>query len=157
MAKHAGYQAVKTAFTLYGAFFQGVAREIGKERALALHCELGGPFGRQIAAIISEKAAGGPIEVKTLSAVQEACSLSFGCVPELQGVGNVSQMTVEECPVYDGLRESGLDHATVEAICRGISATEYAALHEACPAVEGSLEFRSGAEGACVEHWALVK
>jgi len=157
MARHEGYQAAKQAFTLYGAFFQNVAQEIGKERALSLHCELGGAFGKQLAGSILEKSAGAAIEVHTLSAVQKEYALSMGCIPELEVAGSASRQTVGECPVYDGLRASGLDHASVEAICRGIGVTNYAALHEACPAVEASLEFRTAPEGACVEEWALVR
>jgi len=157
MARHVGYETTKTAYTLYGAFFQNVAREIGKERALALHCELGGAFGKLLAGSILEKSAGSAIDVKTLGAVQEETSLAFGCVPEVEAVGSISRLKVGECPVYDGLRASGLDHASVEAMCCGISMAEYAALHEACPTVEGSLEFRTAPEGACVEEWTLVK
>jgi len=149
MAEHADYQVAETGFTLYGAFFQNVAREIGKERALALQCELGASFGRQTAGSIQKKSAGGTIGVRTLNAAQEARAISFGCVPELETAGSVARLTVRECPLYDGLRASGLDHASVEAICRGISVAEYAALHEACPAVEASLEFRATPDGAC--------
>jgi hypothetical protein len=122
MSQDATYRAVKTSFLMYGEFFRNVVREIGMERALVLHSQLGVPYGKKLAGMVQERAAASGLDIQALSAIQEANALEFGLPVETGAKGNVSQMTVRTCPIYDGLREAGLDHATVEALCQRLSA-----------------------------------
>jgi len=157
MTQDAAFQAAKTAFTLYGGFFQNVAREIGTERALALHCELGPGAGRMLAGMIKERSGDAGPDVTVLGAVQAAYAAAFGCSCEIEETPEASRMTARSCAIYEGLRDSGLDHQTIEAICQGISRTEYAELQKAYPRLHASLHFRASAEEPCVEEWALAR
>jgi hypothetical protein len=143
--------------SMYGGFFKDVAKEIGSEKALALHAKQGEPFGAMLAGMLQAQAADKGLTITTLSSVVSAAPAIFGMTPEVEETATLVKLHTHQCPMYDGWKEAGLDHETIGSMCRAVAATEYAALTKAVPQVSARLEFRSAPDKACVEHYSLAK
>jgi hypothetical protein len=157
MQKEEAFGATKVMSMLYGGFFKDVAKEVGSEKALALHAHQGEAFGHMLAGMLQAQAADKGLNITTLSSVLSAAPAVFGMTPEVEETATAVQLHTHHCPMYDGWKEAGLDHETIGSLCRAMAAAEYAALTKAVPQVSARLEFRSGPDKACVEHYILSK
>jgi hypothetical protein len=157
MQKEDAFNATKVMSTLYGGFFKEVAKEIGREKALALQAKQGEAFGDMMAGMLRAQVADKGLNIKTLSSVVSAAPAVFGMTPEVEEAATSFKLHSHQCPMYDGWKEAGLDHETIGSMCRALAATEYAALTKAFPQVSARLEFRSAPDRACVEEYSLAK
>jgi hypothetical protein len=65
------------------------------------------------------------------------------------------RLGVRRCPLYEGLRMAGLEHDTVEAMCKRGVDLGYARLNQAFPRLSGALYFRPTPDQPCVEEFTL--
>jgi hypothetical protein len=153
MSREETYEATKRVYALYAAFFGAVAREIGLERALALHTlaheEQGVASGELLKQRIGEKP-----EIGTLGSVLRASNLSIGIDCQL-GTADSSSAVFRnsQCPMYDGYRMGGLDEETAEALCqRGAAAKLGTMLRQLDPRIAYRLKrYRARPDGTCEE------
>jgi hypothetical protein len=157
MQMEGAFGATKGMSTLYGGFFKDVAREVGTERALALHAQRGKPFGEMLVGMLRAQVADKELDIPTLSSVASAAQAVFGITPDVTATATSLKVCTHQCPIYDGWKEAGLDHEAVAAGCRAVAAVEYAELTKAFPQLSVRLEFRSAPDGTCVEEYALAK
>jgi hypothetical protein len=157
MQKEGAFGATKVMSALYGGFFRDVAREVGTERALALHAQQGKPFGEMLAGMLRAQVADKELDIKTLSSVVSTVPAVFGIAPEVEETATSLKVCSRQCPMYDGWKEAGLDHESVGALCRAMATIEYAELTKAFPQLSVRLEFKSTPDGMCVEEYALAK
>lgn len=150
------YEAIKSSFTFYGKFFQAVAQEIGLDKALALNAAQGRELGAFVASLIDARAAGRPPDTRALAAAAREYYDAFGVTCSARQTPGKVVVTATLCPIYDGLAAAGLDHHTIQAVCTSLGATQHAALHDSCPAVAATLDFRAAPGAPCVEEFALV-
>ena len=157
MQKEEAFGATKVMSMLYGGFFKDVAKEVGSEKALALHAHQGEAFGHMLAGMLQAQAADKGLTITTLSSVVSEAPAIFGMTPEVEEAGTSVKLYTHQCPMYEGWKEAGLDHETIGSLCRAMAAAEYAALTKAIPQVSARLEFRSAPDKACVEHYTLAR
>ena len=157
MQKEEAFGATKVMSMLYGGFFKDVAKEVGSEKAVALHAHQGEAFGHVLAGMLQAQAAEKGLTITTLSSVLSAAPAVFGMTPEVEDTAPSVTLHSHQCPMYDGFRDAGLDHETIGSMCRAMAAAEYAALTKAVPQVSARVEFRSAPDKACVEHYSLAK
>jgi hypothetical protein len=157
MQKEEAFGATRVMSMLYGGFFKDVAKEIGTEKAVALHARGGEAFGHMLAGMLQAQAADKGLNIATLSSVLSAAPAVFGMTPEVEDTATSVKLHSHQCPMYEGWKEAGLDHETIGSLCRAMAAAEYAALTKAIPQVSARLEFRSAPDKACVEHYTLAR
>ena len=118
MSREEIYEAAKRVYALYGAFFGAVAREVGMERALALHAQAHEEQGLASGKLLKQKLGERP-DFGALGAVLRASNLSIGIDCELTAADSSSALfSNSQCPMYDGYRMGGLDDETAEALCQ---------------------------------------
>jgi hypothetical protein len=119
MLREEVYQATKKVFGLYGAFFDLVAREVGMEKALALHVEAHERLGITAGKLLQEKLGKERPDLQRLGGILQESNLSIGIESELAGVTPTSIVFRNlRCPLYDGYRMGGLDDKKAETLCQ---------------------------------------
>lgn len=157
MQKEDVFNATKVMSTLYGGLFMEAAKEVGSERALAFHAKQGVMLGEMLAGMLRAQVAGKELDLRTLSSLISASTTVLGMTPYVEETSTSAKVCTRECPVYDGMKDAGLDHETIGSTCRAMAAAEYAVLAKAFPQVSVRLEFRSAPGGTCVEECSLTK
>ena len=118
MSGEEAYNAAVKVYALYGAFFKEVAREFGKEKAVALHRKAHELMGIKTGRMIKEQMADAEFDLKTLATVLRNANMSIGIDCEMvQAPGSLS-LRNSRCPMYDGYRMGGLDDDMAEALCQ---------------------------------------
>jgi len=113
------FQAATKIYGLYGAFFKAVAKEVGLEKALALHTQAHDEQGIASGKILKEKMGQGRFDIQKLGSVLRESNLSIGIDSELAHSSSSSALfRNSRCPMYDGYRIGGLDDQTAEALCQ---------------------------------------
>ena len=79
--------------------------------------------------------------------------LGFAC--EIEEDPASLKITAFQCPIYDGFKSAGLDDKTIELLCSGMAAAEFAEEKKAFPQLSMCLKFRSAPEQPCVEEVVL--
>jgi len=153
----AAFEGVKNAMTMYGGFFQDVAKEIGMERALALHAKQGEVFGKWMAAALKDKSAEKGLNTVMIAELLKKTLEPWGLIysPEIQA--DRVNAKHEQCPMYEGWRGAGLDHATIQSMCQSNVQGINAALQATYPGLSEKVQFRATPEDACVEEFALAR
>jgi len=151
------FNAAKVMSVMYGGFFKDVAKQIGSEKALALHAKQGELLGAKLEGMVRAEVADKGLDIKTLSSVLSMAPAVFGMTPEVEETATTVTLQSHACPIYDGCREAGLDHETIGSMCGAMAATEYAALTKVFPQVSARLEFKSAADRPCIEEYSLAK
>lgn len=119
MLREEVYQATKKVFGLYGAFFDLVAREMGMEKAIALHIEAHERLGITAGKLIQEKLGKGKPDLQRLGNILQESNLGIGIESEMTGVTPTSIVFRNlRCPLYDGYRMGGLDDKKAETLCQ---------------------------------------
>jgi hypothetical protein len=151
------YQATKKVFAAYAGFFHEVVKEIGLERALALHQAAQERIGLTTARVLwspgREK-----LELGCLQKTLLASNRSIGIDSELaETTATSAVLRNARCPMFDGYWMGGLDDRTARLLCeRGTAARLAATLHELNPRVAHQVtHYRSNPEDACLEEIAL--
>ena len=153
MAREEIYAATRKVYALYGAFFAAVARELGTERALALHAQAHEEQGGA-SAVLLERTIGERPNIESLGAVLQASNLSIGIESQLAACNPSSVLFCNaQCPMYDGYRMGGLDSETAEALCQvGAPAKLGTMLRQLDPAIGYRLKrYRSQPNDICEE------
>lgn len=158
MATQDAFNAAKMAFAMYGRFLNGVAQEIGLEKALALHSRQGELFGAMLGAAIKEKLGGRQLDIPAVAQVAKAVGDALGSTSEVvEGTPVLLKLNWGQCPIYEGLKQAGLEHATIRKACEGVAAVEDQKLREVLPGLSLCVKFRAAASDSCLEEYALEK
>jgi hypothetical protein len=119
MAREEIYQATRKVFALYGAFYNLVVEQIGKEKALYLHAKAHEQLGITAGKILRDKAGKETAGLQSLGNILREGNLSIGIESEVAERNATSIIFHNlQCSVYDGYRLGGLDDKTAEALCR---------------------------------------
>lgn len=149
MTSEIAFNAAKNVYTMYGAFFNTVAQEIGKERALSLHSKYGETWGAMLADMLKK-----PGIERELRAMNE--SMGFSSEIEVSPTKVVNK--VYQCPCYEGFQVAGLDHETIKAMCHHMVEAENASLKKLVPNASATLiKFRSAPDDFCQEEIGIRK
>lgn len=156
-AKEEAFSAAKLAYTVYGWLLQEMAKEVGWETAIKVHGRVGDHFAGLFDGMFREKCAGPKLDGDAIAASLDQGYRHFGSDYEIVvHDGGVTARTAH-CPIYEGLTASGMDHATIEKVCRASSSREAEALHGGFPELTVELKFREQGDEACVEEFELAK
>lgn len=151
MANPQVFNAVRDSFTILGMFFNEVAREVGTERATEMYAKYAEGFGEAIGSLIREHQADEEAAQKVAAGL-EVMFAGFGIEGEFDIAPTTIHFSTSACPIYDGLHAAGVDHHTIEAMCRAASECEATAARRLVPEAEISLtKFRDGADDVCTE------
>lgn len=154
MVREEVYQGTKKVFGLYGAFFELVAREIGVEKALALHTKAHERVGITAGKLIKEKLGAEKPNLQKLRDILRESNLSIGIESQSADVTPTQILFRNlQCPLYDGFRMGGLDDETAETLCqRGAPAKLGSTLTYLNPEIKYRLQYyRKGPEEPCEE------
>jgi len=155
MAREEVFNAAKSAFSMYGGLFNGIAQEIGMEKALELHAKQGESFGAMIGEMLRQQLGNKGPDTKTFSSILRLLYVGFGFDAEFD-VGPTSiSIKVTRCPFYEGARMARLDHETIGNMCKAMANAEYTKLKEYYPKTEGKVKYRESPEGYCLEQFTL--
>jgi hypothetical protein len=152
-------KAATNVFTLHYAYINGVAREIGIDKAEAIDTDTCRMMGSARGKIIKEKA---NLDQFTTEAAAQAARKSieedFGIISKpVEESPNRVVVKCERCPVYDGASAVGMDPDWIEAQCRKAPIGYMDALvKELNPKLSYRLrKHRTSAEGTCEEEIVL--
>jgi hypothetical protein len=157
MPREDAFNAAKATSTILGGFFKNVVNEIGLEKALSLHAKQGEVLGATIAATVKERLADKEFDMKTFASVVSEFYQMCGYTYELEDSRTSIKARPFQCPFYEGLKNAGLDHQTIEAACSRWVAAELAELKKVFPQLSGRLKFRSASDQPCIEEFELEK
>lgn len=156
MAKPHVYNAVRDSFTILGTFFAQVATEVGKERAIEMYGKFGGAIGEMIGNMIKDHR-GDRKPAKRVGARLRELYEKHGIDARLEIGQTVIKAHSNVCPIYDGLMAAGIDHETIEAMCRSALACQAASLGRVVPDAGVSLtKFRAKPDDFCTEETTLA-
>ena len=113
------FNGAKTAFTFYDAYFNTVAQELGTERALALHTRMCETMGAAQGQAAKQQAGVEAFDAQTAFPVLNAVPESIGIHSEVveQSPQRV-MIRPGRCSIYEAAQALGLDHETIETLCR---------------------------------------
>jgi hypothetical protein len=149
------YRAAAAAFSLYGGFFKDVVQETSLERAVSLHAKQGEAFDAMLVGMIRERLGGKELDLRTFACARAEALEVLGMTAQVEEAPGSVTIGVQNCPLYDGLRMAGVEHDTIEAMCRRGVDLGYAKLAEAFPRLSGCLKFRAAPDQPCVEEFAF--
>jgi hypothetical protein len=159
MATEDIFTGAKNAYTFFFAYLNTVGQEIGMERAIALDTRMCEAMGAAQGMALKEQSGMEEFGLEAVTALSERFLE--------EGLGITSQLVekapqkhlfkVGRCPLYEAAAELGMDHASIEALCRsGALRFMDTMVKQMNPALGYQLqEFRSSAEGSCLEAMVL--
>ena len=151
MAQREVYDAVKESFTILGGFFTEVSQDVGPERATEMYGRVFDGMGELVGNIAAKHPGDAEISGKVAAELGQLYR-AFGIDPEMEIGPTRILVHYRVCPFYDGYRAAGLDHDTIEAMCRSAVACEAAAFKRVVPDGSMSLaKFRATADDFCTE------
>ena len=156
-AKEEVFEAAKMAYTLYGWLLQEVAKEVGLETAFRAQSRIGDRLADLYEPMFKQKCAGAELGAVAIAEALGDCYRHFGSDHEIVAQGDTVAFRTTRCPVYEGLKASGLDHAVIEKACSVGTARSTELLHERFPELTARLKFREPGEESCVEEFVLAK
>ena len=117
MSGQEAYNAAVKVYALYGAFFMGVAREFGKEKAVALHRKAHELMGTKTGRMIKEQMVDAQFDLAALATVLRNGNMSIGIDCEMVETPGTLLLRNSRCPICDGYEMGGLDHDTAKTLC----------------------------------------
>jgi hypothetical protein len=159
MAMTDTFNGAKNAFIFLFAYLNTVAQDIGMERALALDAKMCEAMGTAWGQSIKAQAAIGEADARAAVSLARAfLSEAIGIDTEVvEESAEMAVIRVGRCPLYEAGQAVGMDITTIEALCK-TGAVRYmdTMVKQFNPALSYQLrEFRSSADGACLEVLAL--
>lgn len=151
------YDAAVKVYALYGAFFNKVAKELGKQKALVLHREAHEIMGVETGKKLKEQMGDREYDLKTLAEILKKSNMSIGIDSQMvEGPGSLLLRNAR-CPMYDGYRMGGVDDGTAEALCQvGAPAKLGSTLKELNPKLSYRLtHYRDRPSNRCEEEVSL--
>jgi len=155
MTNEVAFNAAKAALSLYGGFFKDVVQEIGLEKAVSLHAKQGEAFVALLVQMTRARLGDKTLDLNTLASVYSEAMAVFGMTPQIEEAPNSVTLGWRQCPIYEGLRMAGLEHDTIEAMCKGWADVEQAQLNKAFPQLTVAAKFRPAPDQPCVQEFAL--
>jgi hypothetical protein len=160
MAVEDTFNGAKSGLTLFQAYVNTVAQEIGMERALALDTKMCEAVGATQGKMIKEQTGIEEFDAKSahpllLNAIEEG----FGILSEvIEESPQRVVFKVGRCPVYEAAEALGMDAEAIEANCRADSIRFMDAMTKQLnPNLSYQLrKFRSAADDFCEEAIVLV-
>lgn len=151
MAQQEVYDAVKESFTILGGFFTEVSQDVGPERATEMYGRVFDGMGELFGTMAAKHRGDADISGKVAAELEQLYP-AFGIDPEMEISPTRILVHSHACPIYDGYRAAGLDHDTIEAMCRSSVACEAAAFRRIVPDGNMSLaKFRAAPDDFCTE------
>jgi len=157
MTKKDTFDASANTLNMYGTFFNMVAKEVGMEKALKLHADVGGVWGEATGKALKEQLGDKKIGVTALNRVLKPMMKSFGFDAEVKKGPKSLTLSISKCPMYDGYKMAGLDHKTIEKMCSSMAKAEYDAINKYYPKLIGSVKFRESAGKPCIEEFIIAR
>ena len=153
------YNATMNMTTMYGAFLNTVAHEIGWEQAIDLMSKTDEALGASMGKTTKEQMGIKDLDVGTASSIMKGMGATYGITAELEEGPNTVLVKNYKCPFYDGLKMSGFDHEAIEVFCRNGPATMVNAfVGQLDPTAKYQLrKFRSTQDDSCEEEIVLKK
>jgi hypothetical protein len=112
------YSVAVKVYSLYGAFFKEVAKELGGQEALALHRRAHELMGIATGKKLREQTGDIKYDLKALAEILRKSNVGIGIDSQMvEGPGSLLLMNAR-CPMYDGYRMGGLDDDDAEALCQ---------------------------------------
>jgi len=156
MANPKVFNGVRDSFTILCTFYTEVAQEVGRDRAVELYGKYGEGFGEMIGNIIKDHKEDKKAAKKVAARLEEMME-GFGISPKLEITPTKILSHIHACPIYDGFLAAGIDHETIESMCRSASGCEAAALERVVPDAGISLaKFRTVPDDFCTEEFKLA-
>jgi len=109
--------AVKV-YSLYGAFFNEVAKELGEQKALALHRKAHELMGIATGRKLSEQMGDIKYDLKALAEILRKSNVGIGIDSQMAEGPSSLLLRNARCPMYDGYRMGGLGDEAAEALCQ---------------------------------------
>ena len=156
-ASDSAFEAAKSAYMGSGWLLQEVAKEVGWEKTIAIYAVAGGKFAALLGGMVRTKCGEQKVDAACISAVLVEAYKNVGIDFEVQARNGGVTVQVERCPIYEGLAASGIDHATIQKLCQGMTGGRFERLHELVPELKRKIKFRESASSACLEEFALAK
>ena len=105
------FDGAKNAFSLYRAFFNEVAQEIGMEKAVALDAKVGKAMNAGIGKMMKEQAGTQEIDAKTAYMMtSKAIEEGFGIRSEVKEENSQKVVfNVGRCAIYEACQMAGMD------------------------------------------------
>jgi hypothetical protein len=140
------------------AYMNAVAQELGWERAIALYSDMAEGLGALQGKMIKEQAGIEDVDAETAHKLLKSVLDSLGMCSEVIEAG--PQRVVSRpgrCPIYDSARMMGIDHETIEKLCRAGAIRSMAAMtRQLNPDLSYELRaFRASPDGSCIEEIVL--
>ena len=112
------YSVAVKVYSLYGAFFNEVAKELGEQEALALHRRAHELMGVATGKKLREQMGNIKYDLKALAEILRKSNVGIGIDSQMvEGPGSLLLRNAR-CPMYDGYRMGGLDDDDAEALCQ---------------------------------------
>ena len=151
------FEAAKNAYALYGWLLQDVAKEVGWDRAIAIHAGGGDRIAGMLGGMVRAKCRQQTPDAASVAEVLEDAYRGFGMDYEVEATNGSVKNRIKRCPIYDGLAASGIDHATIQQLCQGMAGREYDHLKGLVPELTGRVKFRENASDTCLEEFVLAR
>lgn len=157
MAIEDAYNAANSVFGMFGAFFDSVVKEFGKQQALSLLSQSLGDVGTAFGEMVKEQMDIKELDVETTSSFIKGMYEGLGVSLEIEEIPAKVLFKNGRCPVYEGLKGVGYVHEDIETFCRGGPAVMMNALFEQLdPNVSYQFtKFRKSPDDVCEEEVAF--
>ena len=161
MSAEEKFDGAKNVFSLFMAFFNEVAQEIGMEKAVTLDAKVSKAMNAKIGKMMKEQAGMQEIDAKTAYMMtSKAIEEGFGFSWEVKEENSQKVVfNIGRCPVYEACQIAGMDAESIEALCRATSIESMDAMaKELNPKLSYRLtKFRSAGDGCCEEEIVLAE
>jgi hypothetical protein len=152
------FNGAKTALTLFDAYINTVAQEIGMERALSLMTKVCENMGATQGKMMKEQSGIKEFDAKAASSLLRTVPEGLGISMEvLEESPKKVVGKVEKCSVYEAAQMLGMDAKTIEAMCRaGSNRFMDAVAKQLNPNLSFRVtKFRSAPDDFCLEETVL--
>jgi hypothetical protein len=117
------YNVAVKVYSLYGAFFKEVAKELGEKKALALHHKAHELMGVATGKKLREQMGDIKYDLKALAEILRKSNVGIGIDSQMVEGPSSLLLRNARCPMYDGYRMGGLGDEAAETLCQvGVSA-----------------------------------
>ena len=152
------FNGARTGLMYKHAYMNAVAQDLGWDRAIDLYSNMAEGMGTVQGKMIKEQVGIGEIDAKTAHKLLEGVLDSLGmCSQVIEASPQRVVSKPGKCPIYESARMMGIDHETIERICRAGAIRSMAAMtRQLNPDLSYELRaFRSGPDDSCVEEIVL--
>ena len=112
------YSVAVKVYSLYGAFFNEVTKELGDKKALALHRRAHEVMGIETGRKLREQMGNIKYDLKALAEILRKSNVSIGIDSQMVEGPSSLLLRNARCPMYDGYRMGGLGDEAAETLCQ---------------------------------------